>query len=125
MNRHHFDGYQDGYLHKIATPPGAGTAAGAAIGVGKATAGAATDTAAALLPYVLLIPAIMGVGAGAAHSKLTSPSQTDMKTVPKALETSEMEEFATELNRQRENAMQEEVAMDDQKENGSARTLRI
>jgi hypothetical protein len=121
MTSNHFVGYRDGYLQKTAKTP----ILPAAVGAGSAAAGAITEGAATLLPYVLLIPAIMGAGAGAAHSKLTSPSQTDIDTVQKALETAEMEEFATELNRQREAAVKAEGRLADQKETGSARTLRI
>lgn len=118
MNRHKINGFDDGYIAKTA---------GWGDGVETAAAGvkAGKDTFMAMLPYALLFPAMVGAGVGTVHSKMTSPSSTDIGTAQKALQTAEMEEFATELERRRQNDLDEKAKTDKAKETGSARTLRI
>ena len=94
-------GYQDGYMAKEG-------GADASIGLGVAGGTLAAETAANILPYVLLIPALMGAGAGTLHSKLTSPSKLDQETVQKALEAAELEEYQAELRRRRVDAERKE-----------------
>ena len=108
-------GYQDGYMHKQAGPIGTGISGGAAAGSFVA------EGAANILPYVLLIPALMGAGAGSLHSKMTSPSNVDQETVQKSLEAAELEEFQAELQRRRDDAARKSGDPG----NSGARTLHI
>ena len=117
-------GYRDGYLWKQALLDGASVAGTALTGT-RAAAGFAGESLATLLPWVLLSTAAAGAGTGLAHSKLTSPSKTEQETAQKALEVADLEQFATELERRKQQALREDYAMQDEKETGSARTLRI
>lgn len=118
-------GYHDGYMWKQADPITAASAASAALTGAKAGVGFTAESAAALIPWILLFPAAVGVGAGTLHSKLTSPSKTEQETAQKALEVADLEQTAIELERRRQAAAREDRALQQQKETGSARTLRI
>ena len=104
-------GYQDGYMSKQA-----GSFSGIA-GTGQVAA----ETAGTVLPYALLVPALVGAGAGKAHSSLTSPSNIDKETAQKALEAAELEEFAAELLRRK----QESERKDKYRGTENERTLHI
>jgi hypothetical protein len=107
--------YLDGYLTKMA---GVGdiAAKGAEAGV---------DLLSALLPYALVVPPLLGAGAGLAHSKMTSPTVMDQESVQKALEAAELEEFAAELKRRQAQEEFEAAKRNEEKESPSARTLHI
>ena len=105
------DGFQDGYLHKEAIAPavaaslgaggkmiGGAAVAGPIIGGAAGMAGKSADK---LKAIALLLPIMLGVGAGASVSKLTSPSGTDTENMQKSLLASEMEEAITELRRKK------------------------
>jgi methionine-rich copper-binding protein CopC len=113
MNR---QAYLDGYRSKEAF-----NAFGAAAKTGETGA----ELLAAALPYILVAPAVLGAGAGLAHSKLTSPSDLDKETVQKALEVAELEEFAAEIQRRKKQAEIEKRRAEIEKENPSARTIHI
>ena len=113
-------GFIEGYRSKEANPA-AITAAGDVL---TGAAGAAAKTSAALIKFILpllfLTPAVVGGGVGLLHSRGTSPSTMDVAGAQKALELSELEEFATELTRRREAARRQ-----GKKEKSDARTLRL
>jgi 3-deoxy-D-manno-octulosonic acid (KDO) 8-phosphate synthase len=85
------------------------TAAAAGKGLGKR-----------LYTLLLAIPIVTGGVAGLVHSTMTSPSKMDLAGSQKALELTELEEFATELKRRREAATRQ-----GKKEKSDARALRL
>jgi hypothetical protein len=75
-----------------------------------------------ILPYLLALPAVVGGFGGAIHSKITSPSKLDFKTVQKAIELADIRKLEADLARNKTQAELEEEA----KQGGSdARSLRI
>lgn len=109
--------YLDGYLHKEALTGFAESGVEAAR-MGK-------EVFESMVPYFLVAPALLGVGAGLVHSKATSPSSMDQKSVQSALEAAELEEFAAELKRRRKQEEIETAQSEHEKENPSARSLHI
>jgi len=95
-----YKGYSDGYMHKTAFIGGA--VKGAAKGTAK---GAWEIYESYIIPALILGPALAGIGAGALHSKVTSPSNLDKETAQKAIEVAELEEFNTSLKRRKEQDM--------------------
>ena len=99
---HDIMGYTDGYMHKEALEPvisAAGIGATADMAAGGARV--ISEAGMTMIPYVLMIPALMGAGAGAMHSKMTSPSALDKETVQKSLQAAELEEFQADLTRRK------------------------
>jgi len=113
-------GYMDGYTEKTAANA-LSTAAGLVAGTGK-TVG---ELAAATLPYLLLAPPALGVGAGLLHSKLTSPSSMDREAVQQALEAAELEEFEAEILRKTADEAEKEKVKQLEKESPVERPLHI
>ena len=97
-------GFVDAYMGKTAQ----GAWARAALPASAEAAKFGGETLASILPYLLLVPVLMGAGAGALHSKVTSPSKLDEASVQKALEVAELEEFMAELSRRKAQASKEE-----------------
>jgi hypothetical protein len=110
------EGFIAGYQSKEANPRLAAVAG--------AIAGAVTKYSGSvikfILPLLFMAPAVVGSAGGLIHSKATSPSPMDISGAQKALELSELEEFATELTRRRE-----AVTSQGKKEKIDARTLRL
>lgn len=75
--------WSESRLIKLAQP--AGVSVGAVADAGAAVAGMGSTALRELLPYVVLVPAILGAGAGWAASSLTSPTDTEVKDVQKDL----------------------------------------
>ena len=121
MNPDQLIGYYDGYQDKTAGWGALGTVAGAGAGGLKLTA----ETAGALLPWLLVAPALVGAGGGLLHSKLESPTDLDQQGVQQSLEVAELEEYATELRRRQEEAAAEEERSNDRKRSPGERTLHI
>jgi len=101
MNQIQKEAFLQGYLHKTAGPldtfletARGGTAAG-------------WQAVQSIAPILMALPVAAGIGTGALHSKLTSPTPTDQEATQKALEVAEQEEFATELERRRAQAQAE------------------
>lgn len=110
--------YLDGYMNKLAF---LGTAAKTTVDVART----GKEVLEGLAPYFLVAPLLLGAGAGLTHSKMTSPSHLDENAVQKALEVAELEEFAAELKRRKEQNRIEQAESEQEKERPSARTLHI
>jgi hypothetical protein len=116
MTSHKTAGFIAGYQNKEAALPALSESLALGTGLG---AGLLDVLQYIALPLVIF-PAVVGAGAGLLHSKLTSPSKMDTAGAQKALELSELEEFATELKRRREAGTRQ-----GKKEKSDARTLRL
>lgn len=119
-------GYTDGYSGSRASELSMQKESGLVDGlVGGGVGVVATGAAAAseLLPYILLLPPVVGGLAGHIHSRVTSPSKIDFKTIQKAIELSDLEKLETDLTRRREQALIEEGSAG--KGGGNERALRI
>ena len=101
MNKHHNEGYLDGYMCKEANTLAAIlTSIGSGVtGVTKSVAEAAANYG---IPLAILAPAAAGIGAGALHSKITSPTNIDQETLQQTIEAGELEEFEKQLKKQKE-----------------------
>jgi hypothetical protein len=99
-----------GYLDSVVAP----------VAGGAASAGA--SIANTILPYILVLPAMLGIGTGIMHSKLTSPTPSSKELVQKRLEQAELKEFETDLMRRRLRALEDEKASQGETH---ARTLRL
>lgn len=101
-------GYYAGYhLNKTATVEKAATPA-AAVTAMLAAAGVSRYMIAKIVPWLVLAPVPMGIGLGAAHSKITSPTVLDQTASQKSLELAELDEYAAELRRQAKHAKRKE-----------------
>lgn len=60
------------------------------------------------IPYLAAAPIVAGVGAGALHSKITSPSEVDAQTAEKILILEELDRLEKSLLRQRAQAEYEQ-----------------
>lgn len=81
-------GYLLGYIEKEA---GGLIDAGAKAVVGAG--GALADIAKTMAPYILMAPAGIGLAAGVAHAKATSPSKLDEEAIQKEMEKQELEQI--------------------------------
>ena len=111
-------GYLDGYMQKQAITAGAMKA-------GVEGTRLAADLGGQALLYIALAPVLLGAGGGTLHSRVTSPSDVDIATVQKALESAEAEEFLAEMQRRQSQEADQKDRENLLKEEKGARTLHV
>jgi len=121
MNADTYLGFSGGYANiepqtsPIEKKAGLADVVGNALELGITSAGE-------LLPYMLVLPAIAGGFGGHIHSRITSPSKLDFKTVQKAIELSDLRKLETDVARRK---VQAEIDEETKKGGSNARALRI
>ena len=105
------DGFKEGYLLKSAAEgSGIGPGIGTGLGIGAAQAGLGTAAFGIKkgTALALVLPILLGIGAGSSMSKLTSPSGVDSENLQKSLVAAELDEAIAELKRKKAFANQSE-----------------
>lgn len=96
------DGYLEGYMYKHG---GLGSIAEAVAEPTAALMGTGVETSAdvlkAVLPFFVALPLVVGGAAGAAHSKLTSPTPMDIETAQSAMTAAELDEMLASMRRRK------------------------
>lgn len=100
-------GLSQGYRKSATTAPRLQKKAGIADTIGKALELGVT-TSAELIPYMLVLPAIVGGFGGHIHSRITSPSKVDFKTIQKAIELADLRQLESDISRRKQQSVLEE-----------------
>ena len=77
-----------------------------------------------LAPYMLVLPAIVGGFGGHIHSRITSPSKVDFKTIQKAIELADLRKLESDISRRKQQSVLDEEGKDKPGGRGE-RALRI